>query len=136
MVKKIINVPIYNWKVIVYICESPQDHSELKRELKRNSPDIEQNAIMLQELEQEKYNGGWTLTYAGFHKCIIVIYPHVHKCKLYNTLFHEKRHVEDNILSTHSIDDSESAAMLAGYLAEKLSDIIEKADTLLHGNKN
>ena len=126
MIKKKFTVPIYNWKIFVYICEQTSDSDELRKELKRNSEDVKQNDLMLKEIDDGSHSGGWTLTYEGMQKCVIVVYPHFHKCKLVETMFHEKRHVEDHIVKHHSVDDFESSAMLAGYLAKEFYPLIEK----------
>ena len=39
-----------------------------------------------------------------------------------NVYSHEKRHIEDRVLQYASVDDIESAGLLAGFLGEKFYD--------------
>ena len=39
-----------------------------------------------------------------------------------NCYSHEKRHIEDRVLEWYSVNDIESAGLLAGFLGEKFAD--------------
>lgn len=51
---------------------------------------------------------------------VVVIYIQSNQDRRREVLAHEKRHIEDHILKHLGIDDMESAAYLAGYLAREV----------------
>jgi hypothetical protein len=110
---------MYEWDVTLIEVVSPDDFDEyIKPELKRLG-------FLKDEQGEVRYN--MTCTNGGDHffngnkkASMIILYPMTSIKNRNSILCHEKRHMEDRILSFCRIDDLEAAAYLAGYLAKKM----------------
>ena len=112
------NIPIYDVDVLIVQIESPEDKEKVKKiceEKNINFTEEFENAIL-----RGVVNGGDTYRDLNNRNIVMFLYPFDNAKKRANVLNHEKRHIEDRVLSYFNVDDIESAALLAGFLGEKL----------------
>ena len=112
------NIPLYDVDVLIVQIESPEDKEEIKKICE------EKNIDFTEEFEDAilrgAVNGGDTYRDLNNRNIVMFLYPFDDVKKRQNILCHEKRHIEDRVLSYFGVDDIESAALLAGFLGEKL----------------
>lgn len=113
-------VPMYKVDILLIQVESEKDGESVFRVLDDFGVkgDETLNGIR-DDIDSGMVNGGVTFRYLVGRKIAVLFYMFDSKEEMVNTYAHEKRHVEDRILDYFSINDSESAAILAGFLAEK-----------------
>lgn len=125
MKKKEIYVPIFEF-MITYIEIENYTDSEMNKvsdTLKTCRIDDE-NISDVKEKIKAHYNGGAsTFSHKNYCELTVLIYPHNTKERKLSTIMHEKRHCEDFILERLGIEDVETAAYLAGWLAVEFSNI-------------
>lgn len=122
MKRRDFTIPIYDVDV-TFLQVEHQTIKEQKlfkrslRELNIPQKDIDEEI----EYMQDSINNGAT-TYSSLVSRKIVVLFHIQTSteRLIEAYAHEKRHVEDKILEFFEIHDSESAALLAGYLGVEL----------------
>ena len=114
---------MYDWNVKLIELNKKDKFKELNTVLKRfkiylNKEDVKDISI---KVDENYTGGGCSLIDSMFRIAVILIYPQENKADGINTLCHEKRHLEDEIIIKHDLNgEIEAAAYLAGYLAEKL----------------
>ena len=118
-VKKV-KIPIFNHKLNVFEVTSKRDADKLLKELKPFKMLDEDDEKEVKENIENEADGACTYYRKSDCTLIVVIYLQTNEARRREVLAHEKRHVEDNILNTLGIDDKESAAYLAGYLAKEV----------------
>ena len=120
MICKKIDIPIFEYKLRSVEIESKKDVKAFKAHMKWAHLKKEHRQDLIQEIEDEVYDGGQVFCNHMKRKILLILHrPSSDRVRI-NVLAHEKRHVEDRIMAALSIDDAETAAFLAGYLAEKL----------------
>lgn len=119
-VKKI-KVPIFNHTLSIFEVEKSKDADKLIKELKNL------NIIESKEDESEIYasvenecDGATTYYRRSDCTLVVVIYKQCDSNRRREVLAHEKRHCEDHILEHLGINDRETAAYLAGWLAKEV----------------
>jgi len=119
--KKInINIPIFDWQLRVLDTTKDDLKVDILKALSWISPDQETLESINHSLETKAYDGGLHLWNIPQRRSLVLLYPYSSWEMRVNILAHEKRHVEDRILSSLYIDDVETAAYLSGYIAQKL----------------
>ena len=120
MIRRDLNIPIYNFKLNVVELEDTGDENLITRMLKK--ADMEPAFIdeIVGDLRNKSCNGGWTLCHFGRKHIIVVLLPMTDEKVRRRVLHHELRHVADDILEHGDIKDKEAAAYLAGFLAENV----------------
>lgn len=124
MIYKHIKIPMYNSELLFVQMTANTKKKELKRIFKKfdfEDPTKYENV----EVNKRAYDGGWTIHNYDRKQFAIILTRCTSKKTYINILLHEKRHVEDLILTMCGIEDDETAAYLAGNLGEKLIEFIE-----------
>jgi len=108
---------IYDW-VVTYI-EITHKDNHIKKKLKKHGLSKAYIKDRLPHIKKNHQGGDHVCNY-NFRESIIVIYNCKSKKAKTNVVAHEKRHLEDSILTHWGINDREANATLAGYIAEML----------------
>lgn len=80
-------------------------------------------------IERGCYNGGDTLRDMNLRKILVIFYRMEDEETRAQIYAHEKRHIEDRVMQWASVDDIESAGLLAGYLGRmfyRFNNIVNK----------
>lgn len=117
MIKKSFKVPLYCFDCTFIELEGKEDADALSRELRRLrvTEDIYEELVV--SCREGDVDGGWTITNFGNKRICVVLLPMRSDDRRISVLGHEKRHVEDDILSHCGVDDKEASAYLAGFLS-------------------
>jgi hypothetical protein len=118
-VKKV-KIPIFNHSLSVFEVTNKRDTDKLVKELKSLKIINKDDEQEIRENIENECDGACTFYRKVDCTLVVVIYIQSNQDRRREVLAHEKRHVEDNILNTLGIDDKESAAYLAGYLAKEV----------------
>lgn len=118
MITTKINLEIYDFKIEVIEVESREDAPAARKALKRLMVSNDLIDEITQAITDGDINGGWTMCNYGIKRIAVVLLPMESETKRRSVLMHEKRHVEDDIMSHCNIDDAEAAGYLAGYLSK------------------
>jgi Zn-dependent peptidase ImmA (M78 family) len=108
-------IPIYEWKVTMIEVESSDDSKPITKMLKKINADKEEIDKMVEKTKTE-INSGTTFTCAWIKQFIVIIYKNKNLVERDTTIYHELRHVVDDILEFTKIKDIEAAAYLQGYV--------------------
>lgn len=117
---KKVKIPIFNHKLNVFEVTSKRDTDKLVKELKSLKIINEDDEQEIRENIENECDGACTFYRKTDCTLVVVIYIQSNQDRRREVLAHEKRHVEDHILKHLGIDDMESAAYLAGYLAKEV----------------
>lgn len=110
-------IPIYDWNVTVCTLYDKSCEDDLKKLSKEfNFPDEDD----IVELLQNGRNGGRTYTKTGTRDIVILLFPWTNEEWFIRTINHEKRHVVDDIIEWHNIQDKEASAYLDGYISAEI----------------
>ena len=112
-------IPIYEWKVTMVEVESPEDAIPITRMLKKINTDQEVIDEVNDKVKRE-VNAGVTFTCWNIKQFLVIIYKNKNLVEKYNTIYHELRHVVDDILDFTKIKDNEAAAYLQGYVISNI----------------
>lgn len=80
-------------------------------------------------IERGCYNGGDTLRDMNLRKILVIFYRMEDEETRAQIYAHEKRHIEDRVMQWASVNDIESAGLLAGYLGRmfyRFNNIVNK----------
>lgn len=114
------DVPLYKVDILLIQAESQKETDTILSSIQEFGVKGDDSLSEIKENLNEGFvNGGATFRYLIGRKVAVLFYMFDSTEEMVNTYAHEKRHVEDRILDYFSVKDSESAAMLAGFLAEK-----------------
>lgn len=116
---------IYDWKIIVLDIKGKKDIPELKKLLIKF--DVPKDSIknILHHVKKGHWGGDHIFSRLG-HESMVCLENCNTIEKKTRALFHELRHVQDRILETMNVNDSEAAAFLSGYIAQKVVPIFFK----------
>jgi hypothetical protein len=117
---KKIKIPIFNHKLDVFEVTNKRDADKLIKELKSLRIINEDDEKEVRDNIENECDGACTFYRKTDCTLVVVIYIQSNQDRRREVLAHEKRHVEDYILKHLGIDDLESAAYLAGYLAKEV----------------
>lgn len=119
-----IQIPIYNWNVTIVTIYDKDDEYPIKK-LLNEFEIIDDDAI--DNVINERYNGGETYVNAGSRKAVLLIYKYDSINTFHNIINHEKRHLIDRIGDIHLIrDEKEAIAYLDGYVSEQIYSNLDK----------
>jgi hypothetical protein len=118
-VKKV-RIPIFNHSLNVFEITNKRDADKLIKELKSLRILNENDEKEIRDNIENGADGACTYYRKADCTLVVVIYMQSNQDRRREVLSHEKRHVEDHILEHLGIDDMESAAYLAGYLAREV----------------
>lgn len=110
------NVPLYDYDVTLVQVDSKDDKSRIEAFLRTQKIDKEYINESCNNIEDNYSDGGHTFYNKGLKSIVVVFYVFTNVESLENVYSHEKRHIEDRILSHCSVDDMEASAYLSGYL--------------------
>lgn len=111
-------IPLYEFNICLVQLEKGDKKEQIQKvcsPLKMRGDDID---TIFTQLCNGCKNGGDTYRNFDLHSIIVLFFP-FSSDKIKRMVFsHEKRHVEDRVMEWASVDDVESAGLLAGYLVE------------------
>ena len=115
-----LKLPIFNFDIdIIQVEENTDEEAEnLREQLTTANVSKENIDKAICSIKENRMNGA--VIYKNEFKIAMVFFFITTKAKRIKLYAHEKRHIEDAILEHCGINDKETAAYLAGYLAEKL----------------
>jgi hypothetical protein len=122
MKTKRFRVELYDWKIMLIELNKKDKFKETYSKMKRfglylSNKDEED---IKNKINNNYIGGGCSIIGEEDRMAILLLYPQQKNKDRINTICHEKRHIEDSIISEHGLKCDESMAYLAGYLAEKL----------------
>ncbi len=118
------NIALYDWDIYYIEAERKKDADAVISKLHKIRTGKETIKEIRKNIENNDKDGAQHLYNLTSRKSVILLYKSTNKKDRINIIFHEKRHVEDRICKHLGIDDVESAAFIAGYIAEKLIPIL------------
>lgn len=112
-------IPIYGIDVTLIQTEKEDTYPSLKKAL--GFCKVQENEIkdIYDEISRGCTGGGYTYRNFDIRKMLCVFYPFENEKEREEVYAHEKRHIEDRIMKWASVDDIESAGLLAGFLGTK-----------------
>ena len=119
MIRFNFKIPIYKINVSLVQLEGKKDIKPLialMKGMKAKDDDINNE---VEQLSEDRYNGGNTYRNMSRRRIVVLFYRMTSEKTRREVYDHEKRHIEDRVLEWFSVDDIESAGLLAGYLGEK-----------------
>ncbi|NCD06176.1 MAG: hypothetical protein EOL97_08660 [Spirochaetia bacterium] len=119
MTNKTVVIPIYNWTLTFIELEDAKDADIFSAYMKDFNCNKEHDSFMI-ALAKGLMDIGLTKTIPETMQIFVAIFPSSSPEARRNTINHEKRHIEDEILELSGIEDKEAAGYLAGYLSEIL----------------
>lgn len=129
-------IPLYKSDVLLIQIESDKESEKAFDILTDFGLVYEESLRTIKEnINEGVVNGGETISNFFGHRIAVLFYMHNSPEEMINTYAHEKRHVEDRTLERFSVKDIESAAMLAGFLAEKFMEFGKKTYRKLKRNE-
>lgn len=117
MIKKIFNVPLYDWNITYLTIESKEDIPELITWAEMFQAEFQGD---ISESFDSIKNAGMTYIDRTAQKLLIIIFPATSPEESLSTIGHEKRHAEDFILEESGVYDKEAAGYLAGFLTKQM----------------
>ena len=120
-------VPLYGCKVLLLYAQDCGDADAVAGVCRRFGMDDRNELDTIREsVETGRCDGG--ATYHGFWgtNILVVVYEQSDRKEMCNTLFHEKRHVEDNMMKMFGLEGKEAAAYIAGYLGERFTEFMSR----------
>lgn len=119
-------IPLYNIHVDLVQVENKSDKDKVvsfMRAIKCEQSFINEIA---DAIERGCYDGGDTFRNMNLRKILVIFYPMEDEETRAEIYAHEKRHIEDRVMQWASVDDIESAGLLAGFLGEKFYEFWNK----------
>ena len=116
-------IPIYDWSLIILRVERPKDAKRVVRYLQKIGLPDDEILEFKNNILNNHTDGGEHIFHSLKRKSIILFYKMSNLQTLLRVAGHEKRHMEDAILRTCSVEDTEAAAYLAGYLTNLIFNI-------------
>lgn len=117
-------VPIFgDVKITLVQVEGREDKKALLNLLKGHhiteKDDIDYVMNYVDNEEHDYRDGGDTFYRLMNREMVVIFYPFTSEEAKEEVMGHEKRHVEDRLLSFLHVDDIESAGLLAGFLSKE-----------------
>ena len=113
------NIPLYDFDVCLVQLERSDNEKEITKVFKWLKIDDDDIKNVINALKRGAHNGGDTWRNFELHKILVSFYPTKSRKQRATLYSHEKRHIEDRGLEWASVDDIESAGMLAGFIGDK-----------------
>lgn len=109
-------IPLYEVNVTLVQSEGKSDTDAIKKILMANHVKKEYIEDIVDGVARGGCNGGETFRDFRYKRMLVFFYPFENDRRRAETYSHEKRHIEDRVLEYFSVDDIESAGLLAGFL--------------------
>lgn len=122
MIKYSFKIPLYYVDVTLIQVESKKDADSVETILKNIKTDKEYLDDTVGNIKRGCRNGGDTYRNLDLKRFVVIFYRMSSEKNRDNCYSHEKRHIEDRVLEWYSVNDIESAGLLAGFLGEKFHD--------------
>lgn len=122
MIKYSFKIPLYGVDVMLVQVESADDAEAVESILRNIKADKEYADDTVNGIKRGCRNGGDTYRNEDLKRFVVIFYRMSSEKNRDNCYSHEKRHIEDRVLEWYSVNDIESAGLLAGFLGEKFTD--------------
>lgn len=116
-----LTVKKYDWDVVIYYTVDEKQKTKILTELKELQPDKDTLEKLERNLVKAELDTGFI--YSSFHKkkSLIVVHKASSIGEFFNTIVHEKNHLEMHICEALDINPySEEAAILSGDMAMQI----------------
>ena len=130
MKKLSFKIDVYDWDVYLYQLEAKDTSKDVTKVLQKHNIPVGENKEILDDIDDGSYDGGWTFHNKSQPISVVLLQVFSSENAKHNVYFHEKRHVEDDIINhLQMYDEVEAAAYLAGYLALKFLELSKQVKT-------
>lgn len=110
------DIPLYGIHVDLVQVETKDDKDGVIRSMRAIKCKQEFIDEIIDYIERGCYNGGDTFRNMDLKDILVIFCPMSDEETRAEVYAHEKRHIEDRVMQWASVDDIESAGLLAGYL--------------------
>lgn len=113
------DIPIYNIRIDLIQVENKEDANSVvrfMRTIKCHQGFIDE---VTENIKKGYVDGGETFRNFDLRKMLIIFYPMENQETMVEVYSHEKRHIEDRVMQHESVDDIESAGLIAGFLGRQ-----------------
>lgn len=120
MIRKKVKLSIFEWKIVYLFTSNTDTKRSVKKAIRKETAckNILRSEIKL--FKRSYFNGAMTYTFPS-QKLSLIIFSKIESPKMVsNIVAHENNHVVDRITEILHINDGETKAYIAGYLAQKL----------------
>jgi len=138
MKSKKYTIPIYDVDLYLVQFDKKDEKEDVEKLLKQkpyNAVNEDYKEEILFNVGKGMFDGANTIRNMDILQIIVQFYPFSSPIKQEEIYAHEKRHIEDRMLQHFNIDDIESAALLAGYLATLFYDFKKETNGRSDRNK-
>ena len=118
MKHKVRYIPIFHKYIHIIEVDNKKDAPNVKKILKKLSVPTDILDEVDENIKNEYINGALTVANLPNHNILVILYEHDNEKEKINSIAHEQRHVVDDILEICNIEDNETGAYIAGYLAQ------------------
>lgn len=123
------DIPLYGIHVDLVQVETKDDKDGVIKSMRAIKCRQEFIDEITDYIERGCYNGGDTYRNLDLKRILVIFYPMSDEETRAEVYAHEKRHIEDRVMEWASVDDIESAGLLAGYLGKmfyRFNNIVNK----------
>lgn len=113
------DIPIYDIRIDLIQVENKDDANGVVRFMQTIKCQQEFIDEVTENIKKGYFNGGETFRNFDLRKMLIIFYPMENEETRAEVYSHEKRHIEDRVMQHESVDDIESAGLLAGFLGRQ-----------------
>lgn len=113
------DIPIYDIRIDLIQVENKEDANGVVRFMQTIKCQQEFIDEVTENIKNGYVNGGETFRNFDLRKMLIIFYPMENEETRAEVYSHEKRHIEDRVMQHESVDDIESAGLLAGFLGRQ-----------------
>lgn len=113
------DIPIYDIRIDLIQVENKEDANGVVRFMRAIKCQQEFIDEVTEYIKRGCFNGGETFRNFDLRKMLIIFYPMENEETRAEVYSHEKRHIEDRVMQHESVDDIESAGLLAGFLGRQ-----------------
>lgn len=110
------DIPLYGIHVDLVQVETKDDKDGVIKFMRAIKCEQEFINEFTDYIERGYYDGGSTYRDMDLSKILVIFFPTSDDETRAELYAHEKRHIEDRVMQWASVDDIESAGLLAGYL--------------------
>ena len=135
MIKLKFNIPLYDFDVTLLQIESKGDKEDVVKFMKGIKCQEQFITGVTDYIEKGAINGGETYRNFDLRKILVIFCPMKNESTRAEVYSHEKRHIEDRVMQHASVDDIESAGLLAGFLGRKFYQFMQLVKKDSNGNR-
>lgn len=118
MKHKVRYIPIFHKYIHIIEVDNKKDAPNVKKILKKLLVPTDILDEVDENIKNEYTNGALTVENLQNHNILVILYEHDNEKEKINSIAHEQRHVVADILEICNIEDNETGAYIAGYLAQ------------------